>query len=429
MTGEGPIVVVGSGAAGLSVLQNLRTLGYDDEFVLVGAEPHIPYDRPPLSKQVLSGAWDISQTELVSKERLEALKPTLRLGYRATLLDVKAQTLWLSAGGAEERLGFRSLVIATGVRPKRLPEDHFPNVHVLHTADDAVRFRSALRDAKRLVVIGAGFLGLEVAATAAKLSLEVSVISLEPTTPLLAKIGGVAAELLLAEHRAHGVRVFVGVGVAEFVATGREVRQVRLTDGTVLNADLVLVAIGSRPNTGWLRDSGIQSEDGIHCDEFCQAAPSIWAVGDVARWYHRGLGTSLRTEHRSNASDQAVVVAKNILGYREPYTPIPYFWTDHYSHRIQVAGFLPPQAGSEIVSGAVADKAFVQEITVAGGIAGIVAWNSPRELARHRRRLQEALPPNGGKWHLGALADSTVPTCAPQDRSDDVKVESEELWR
>lgn len=403
--GVEPMVIVGSGAAGLSTAESLRSAGYQGAIQIIGDEQGWPYDRPPLSKQILAGTWLPEKIVIFPQRRIEALDAQFTFGVRATGLEPGQRVLSLSDG---RRLAYQDLVIATGVRPRELPHPDLANVHVLRTLAHAQQLRaSLLRAERRLVVVGGGFLGLEVAASARTLGAQVTVVEPVPGDPLANRIGPVAAAKLVAMHRANGVRVITGVGVttlsgdaeapSPYVDSGGEpdhrqpVRAVQLTDGTVLPADVVLVAVGSNPCVEWLESSGLLIDDGVVCDEYCAAGPNVWAAGDVARWLHRGLDRHVRLEHRTNATEQGRNVAQNILGARLPFQPVPFFWTDHYETKIQLAGTLPHGADSEIVEGDVAGDSFVQTFSVDGALTGVLCWNSARRMTAYRNMLDDSL--------------------------------------
>jgi NADPH-dependent 2,4-dienoyl-CoA reductase/sulfur reductase-like enzyme len=399
------IVVVGGGAAGISAVQALRREGYEDRVTLVGDEVHMPYDRPPLSKQILAGEWEPERAGLIPPARLEGLDAELLLGTAAASLDVAAHRLTL----ADERtIAYSSIVLATGVHPRALFGHDVEGVVVLRTMPQALELQALLREpGRRLVVVGGGFLGLEVAATASKMGAEVIVVEPVPGPPLASRIGPIAAPKLADLHRERGVEVRTGVGVAAVetdagtIAVGEpagaepsrraRVRAVALTDGSVLEADVVLVAIGSSPAVGWLAGSGVELDDGIVCDEFCAAGDDVWAAGDIARWLHLGLDRRVRLEHRTNANEQATAVAANLLGGRRPYTPVPFFWTDQHGTKIQLAGFMPPDAEVEVVEGAADSDSFVQEIRQADRLVGVLGWNAGRALGKRRGELQQQL--------------------------------------
>ena len=380
------VLVVGSGAAGVMSAQGLRRRGFEGEIALIGEEPAHSYDRPPLSKQVLSGAWAPERAVLLPGSRIDDLEVEFRHPLRAVRLDVEGRAV-TTDDGAEHP--YDELVIATGVRPRTLPSLG-ARAHVLRTMEDAAGLRTALDGARHLAVVGGGFLGLEVASTARKLGIEVTVI--EPLSePLAGRLTIPVAERLLALHRANGVDLRTGVGVA-----GESGNRLSLTDGAELEADTVLVAIGCIPAVEWLEGSGLMIEDGVVCDEYCQAAPHVWAAGDVARWHHRGLERSLRVEHRMNANEQGATVAANILGAREPFAPIPFFWTDHYDVKVQVWGVLPPGVEPELAEGELDGERFV--LTAAdpgsGHVVGAIGWNSARSMVGYRAAIAE-------NWNTG----------------------------
>lgn len=389
------VVIIGAGAAGLSVAQSLRAEGYAGALTLLGDEAELPYDRPPLSKQVLAGSWDPGRARLLSEERIRLLRADLRLGARATELDTDAHEVTLSDGSV---VRYDALVVATGIQPRQLPYGNPAGAQMLRTMADALRLRRMLSRSpgSRLVIVGAGFLGLEVAATARRLGAEIVVV--EPLArPLADRLGSLAAARLLALHQSNGVQVLTGAGI-EGVTSHPSARHperdgphtVWLTGGAAVEADTLLVAIGCSPQLDWLSGSGITVADGVVCDEFCKAAPDVWAAGDVARWFHPELGRHIRLEHRTNATEQGQAVALNILGARRPFRPVPFFWTDHYDTKIQVSGFLAEGARWELAEGSPDSDTFVQTFWEAETLVGVLGWNAARAMTNFRRMLISA---------------------------------------
>ncbi|MEY2399867.1 MAG: hypothetical protein QOJ00_3041 [Actinomycetota bacterium] len=384
------IVIVGTGAAGYAVAEGLHTEGFTGAVTLVGEEQGEPYDRPPLSKEVLSGAWEPSRAALIAARRVEPLHPTILTGVRAVALEVTDQRVELSDGRS---LPYDAVVIATGVAPRRLEHPDVPNIRVLRTMDDALALRALLVDGgRRLLVVGGGFLGLEAAATARGLGATVTVVEPIPGPPLASRIGNEAATKLLATHRAHGVEVFTGIGVASLDVAADGTVRATLSDGTTIEADVVLVAVGSVPNTRWLEGSGLEIVNGVVCDAYCSAAPGVWAAGDVASWQHVGYERRLRLEHRTNAQEQGLAVARNIVGDPRPFTPVPYFWTYQYDVRIQVHGQIVDVDRNDIVEGAPGDDTFVQTFSFDGKVTAALGWNAARRMAEFRRQLLDAMP-------------------------------------
>ncbi|MEU0482121.1 FAD-dependent oxidoreductase [Streptosporangium sp. NPDC006013] len=384
------VVVVGASAAGLATATALRRGGHEGTITVLGDEPDAGYDRPPLSKQYLTGGWAADRLRLVSDDGLRALRLDLRGGVRAVGLDVAGRTVLDDQG---DRHHYDQLVIATGLRPRRIPALDAVGAHVLRTLDDAARLRDRLRPGLRMLVVGAGFLGLETAATAARAGLAVTVV--EPVErPLAARIGEEASARLLALHRAHGVVLRVGATVVDARRNG-DVTIVRLSDGDEIAADVVLVAVGSVPCTEWLAGSGLDVRDGVLGDAYCAVADRVWAAGDVARWMHLGYGRHLRLEHRTNATEQGRHVAASILGHRAPFLPVPFFWTDHFDARVQVAGIIGPDAEEtrEEIPGR--PGAALHLFHEGGRLTAVLAWNAARELGRHRGRLLEGMTLEG----------------------------------
>jgi NADPH-dependent 2,4-dienoyl-CoA reductase/sulfur reductase-like enzyme len=373
------VVIVGSGAAGYAVAEGLHVKGFTGSVTLVGQETGDPYDRPPLTKEILSGKWDPERAELLAAKRVRPLDPTIITGVAAASVDVEAQRVHLADG---RELPYDALVVATGVYPRTLPFPDGANVHVIRTMEHSLALKAQLREGVRLIVVGGGFLGLEAAATARGLGADVHVVEPIPGPPLANKIGTVAAAKLLAMHTDHGVTIQTGIGVDGIEADG-----VKLSDGSRLDGDVMLISIGAAPMVSWLEGSGLPLDNGLVCDEYCYAGNNVWGAGDVASWVHVGYGRRLRLEHRTNAQEQGQHVAANILGAHEPFTPIPYFWTDQFESRVQVRGLIPPEAEGEIVEGDPDGDSFVQTFSVQGRPIGVLGWNAARLAMQHARQL------------------------------------------
>ncbi|KKD03027.1 NAD(P)/FAD-dependent oxidoreductase [Streptomyces sp. WM6386] len=370
------IVVVGASAAGLAAVETLRREGYDGPLTLVGDEPLAPYDRPPLSKQLLSGEWRPERLDLRTPSDLSALGLDLRLGVPATGLELTGRTVRLADGST---VPYDGLILATGVRPRRLPGE---GAHVLRTLDDALTLRDRLGPGRRLVVVGAGFLGAEAAAVAWRLGAEVTLLEPAPV-PLAHAVGTEVGRVLSQAHLDRGVDLRCGVTVTEVTEDG-----VRLAGGEVVEADEVLVAIGSLPNTEWLDGSGLAVGDGVVCDEYCEAARNVYAAGDVARWYNPLFGTSMRIEHRTNAAEQGMAAARNLLNpeARKPFAPVPYFWSDQYDMKVQAYGFLRGHDEVAVVEGDLAERRFVAAYRTGDRVSGALAVGMPPKAIRQWRQ-------------------------------------------
>ncbi|MEV5101279.1 NAD(P)/FAD-dependent oxidoreductase [Streptomyces massasporeus] len=372
------VVVVGASAAGLAAVETLRRAGFDGTLTLVGDEPHAPYDRPPLSKQILSGEWTTGRLPLRPQADLDALGLDLRPGTAATGLDLTDRTVRLSDGS---HLPYDGLIVATGVRPRRLPGDR--GAHVLRTLDDALALRERLQPGRRLVVVGAGFLGAETAAVARGLGARVTLLEPAPV-PLAHAVGTEVGRLFGRTHLDHGVDLRTGVTVTGVIDGG-----VRLAGGEVVGADEVLVAVGSLPNTAWLAGSGLPLGDGVLCDAYCEAAPGVYAAGDVARWDNRLFGTSMRIEHRTHAAEQGMAAARNLLAApeaRRPFAPVPYFWSDQYGTRVQAYGFLRGHDEVAVVEGDLAERRFVAAYRRGDRLTGALAMGMPPRAVRAWRQ-------------------------------------------
>ncbi|WP_199781418.1 NAD(P)/FAD-dependent oxidoreductase [Streptomyces sp. SPB074] len=374
------IVVVGASAAGLTAAETLRAQGYDGALTLIGEEPRLPYDRPPLSKQVLAGEWTAERTRLRPPEAVTALALDLRLGTAATALSPSSRTVSLTRG---EDIGWDALLIATGVRPRRLPWSGLPGTHVLRHLDDALALRERLAPGRRLVVVGAGFLGSEVASSARALGAHVTLVEPAPL-PLAHVVGRHVGARVARLHREHGVDLRTGTAVAAAESTHGRLTGLRLSDGTHVPADDVLVAIGSEPATDWLAGSGLRLDDGVECDERNRAAPGVYAAGDVARWHNPLFGTTMRLEHRTNAAEQAVAAARNLLHPEQarPFAPVPYFWTDQYGIRVQAYGHLRGHEESRVVEGDPDEGRFLVAYRRGPALVGALSFGLPPKTLR-----------------------------------------------
>ena len=329
ITNPRSVTVVGAGLAGLRTVERLRHRGYRGRIVLLGAEPHPPYDRPPLSKQVLRGERDTFW--LRSADDYAALDVEIRLGEQVLGLDVERRVLRTR----DASLPCEVLVIATGASPRRVPG---LNGLVLRTLDDATDLRGLLGPGARLAVIGAGRIGCEVAASARSMGVEVDLIDVL-SGPLIRVVGARVCDLVADLHRAHGVRLHMGTA-----ATRGGPGELALADGTVLTADVVLEAVGAVPETGWLEGSGVRLDDGVVCDADGRTADGIYAVGDVARWDGR------RSEHWTNAGWQADRVAAAILGQEPPLPEPAYWWSDQYDIKLQGLGAPGPDDDVHLIT-------------------------------------------------------------------------------
>jgi len=382
------VVVVGASLAGLRAVEELRRLGFDGRLVMVGAEMHLPYDRPPLSKELLAGEVQPEDTAL-RKQPYDDLSIDWRLGRRGEDLDVANRTVTLDDG---ERIEFTGCVIATGARPRVLPDTPaLAGIHVLRTLDDCLAIRADLEHGARVVVVGAGFIGAEVAATCRGRHLEVTMLEALPT-PMVRGLGPVLGDVLARLHRAHGVDLRTGVGVAGFDGVDR-VERVRLDDGATVDADVVVVGVGVEPATAWLQGSGIALDNGVVCDATLAAAPGIVSAGDVCRWPNALFdGESMRLEHWTNAAEQGVAAAQRLLaddGAAVPFAPVPFVWSDQYDLKIQVAGHVRGDDTVEIVDGSLEELRFVAAVGRAGRLVGAVGFSRPRVLMQYRRLVSE----------------------------------------
>ena len=386
------VAVVGASLAGLSAGRALREQGFDGRVLLIGDEVHAPYDRPPLSKGFLDGGSARDDLDL-AREDDAALGFEWLLGQRAVALDPRGQSVRL-ADGREIRAD--GMVLATGARARRLPglarpgPENLRGVHVLRTLDDAVALRSDLRAGRRLVVIGAGFIGAEVASTARGLGLDVTVVEALPV-PLAGPLGPEMGRVCAALHADHGTRLLTGTGVAGLDGDGH-VTAVRLLDGRSLPADVVLVGIGAQPNVEWLAGSGLDLSGGIATDARGAASiPGVVAAGDCAAPWSETAGRHVRFEHWTGALEQPSAAVAALLGADAAASPrIPYFWSDQYGVRIQFAGTRGPDDKLRVVEGDVAARSFLAVYERDDAPVAVLGMNQSRLFARWRRQLRPA---------------------------------------
>ncbi len=378
-------MIVGGGLAAARTAEQLRRSQFTGAITIVSDEHHLPYDRPPLSKEVLR-----DETHVVTLKPEEFYRDndiTLLLGVAARTVDTVANRLTLADG---TKLDYDELIIATGLVPKRITS--FPDldgVRVLRSFDDSLALREHAASVGRAIIVGAGFIGCEVAASLRLRGVEVVLVEPQPT-PLASVLGPQIGELVARLHRAEGVDVRCGVGVAE-VSGYTHVETVTLSDGTEIDADLVVVGIGSTPATDWLADSGIALDDGVVCDEFGRAsAPHVWAIGDVASW-RDSVGDQVRVEHWSNVAEQARVLVPALLGIQVPAAvTVPYFWSDQYDIKIQCLG--EPEADDVVHLVEDDGRRFLAFYERDGIVVGVVGGGMPGKVMKTRAKIAAGAP-------------------------------------
>lgn len=383
------VVVVGASIGGLTTAETLRQEGFAGEIVLLGDEPHLPYTRPPLSKQILMGEWEPADATIRTQDELSDLDIQVRTGCRATGVDVSARTLHTDAG----ELRFDELVIATGTEPRRHPAA--PEALTLRTADDALVLRERLRKAHRVAVIGSGILGSEIASAARKHDAETLLIGRSGTLGF----GGVGT-LLSAElarlHEDHGVELALRTEITRATTTSQATR-LEFSGGQTHDADLVVVMIGGTPQTQWLRASTLDITNGVICDVDGSAAPGVSAVGDVAAWTDPATGAHARIEHQSYAIEQALAVAMRLAHGSTSTPPVPLFWSEIHGARINAYGWFDPHHPLEDITADPEARAIGRRVLAsrdtAGTTHGVVGWNAtPREFRAGRASVAAPTP-------------------------------------
>lgn len=397
---KGTVVVVGASLAGWRAVEALRAEGFEGDIKLVGEELHLPYDRPPLSKQILAGTWPPEKAVLADRKRSSELRVHEVLGHRAVRLDAEERKVEIDDGTV---LSADAVLVATGASPRRLPGTEQlgqrDGLFTLRTLNDSLELRAALTatESCRVVVIGAGFIGAEVASTCAGLGCQVTVVE-AMEVPLANVLGPQVGAHCGSLHGEHGVDLRTGVGVAGVgvVEGSRAGLLVELDGGEVLEADVVVVGIGVVPSTDWLADSGLTIENGVVCDDRLFAADGIVAAGDVARWdwHHDGGKELIRIEHWQLAAEAGVAAARSITAGRSDaasFTPIPYFWSDQYGIRFQVLGNPSGQDEVEIVDGSLEEGKFVALYRRADRLRAVMAIGKPRQLMGFRPLLEAGI--------------------------------------
>ncbi len=390
----GHVVVVGASLAGLRACETLRTDGFTGRISLVGAEQEVPYDRPPLSKKLLAGDWEPDRIRLRKPDDLAGLGLDLVLGVRATGLDADRRAVALDDG---RELAYDGLVIATGAAPRRLPgQPDLDGVCELRTLADAVDLRARIAEpGTRLVVIGAGFIGLEVAATARDRGCTVTVLEGAPS-PLVRGLGVEMGAAVASVHARHDVELRCGVRIEAIEGANGRVTGVRLADGTLVGADVVLVGIGVAPAIGWLEGSGLQLADGIVCDDTLHTGlPGVYAAGDCARWHNHVFDPHddavMRVEHWTNAAEQGAHAARNLLQVAAgeapvPYESVPFFWSDQFESRIQFVGRAHGDDEVHVFAGST-DGAFAALYGWQGRLRGVLGVSMPKMVMPFRALL------------------------------------------
>lgn len=381
------VTIVGAGAAGVSLASSLRRRGYQGGITLIGEETVEPYDRPPLSKGFLMAKQSVDDLRLFGWSELDALGVDVRAGEVAQSLDTATRTVTLDSS---EEVTADAVVIATGVKARTLPQyEHLGACVSLRTIEDARRLRERLQKASRVVIVGAGFIGLEAVGAALSLGCDVTIVEPQPAA-LAGKLPLAVSEWLSEEHRARGVRFHFGAGVDDISRDGDDRYRVLLTTGETVDADVVLVGIGTVPNTDWLETSDLVLQNGVQCDEFSRATDGIYAIGDVSSPLHPALGRHLRVEHRSNANEQAMALADTLTGEPKAHSPLPFFWTDQFEYKLQMFGVAAPDAQFRIVSGAIGDRSFIGVYERGDRVEAVLACNAlAKEIMTYRRELNQ----------------------------------------
>jgi NADPH-dependent 2,4-dienoyl-CoA reductase/sulfur reductase-like enzyme len=404
--------VIGGSLAGLRAVETLRTDGFSGNITVVNAEDTAPYDRPPLSKKFLSGEWEADRIQLRKPSDIDELGATWLNSTQATALNVATRELTLNTSSA---LNYDACIIATGGIARELPQQpHALGIHQLRTLHDAQGLREELQPGKKLVVIGAGFIGLEAAATAVARGCTVTVLEGLPA-PLIRGLGEDMGTAATAVHATQGVNIRCNVRVQGIETHAGSVTGVRISDAngeSVVAADVVLVGIGVAPATQWLEGSGLAVNDGVVCDAHLQAAPGVFAAGDVARWengLYSDLEPTMRVEHWTTAAEQGAHAARNALAHMNntplvPYSAVPFFWSDQFTARIQFLGRSTDAEEIRVVAGSVDEGKFAAAYMRAGRLVGVLGVSMPKVVMPSRKLLEVHTPWQAALEHYAGLA-------------------------
>ena len=381
------IVIVGTGQAGGWAAQTLRKEGYAGRIVLVGDEPHIPYERPPLSKAVLAGEAPAHSTYLIKSEAFDQLALDWRPNVRVTAIDRTARRLRVSAG---EPIAYDRLILCSGGRARtmQVPGSDLPGIYTLRSIEDAGILGQALLSGRKLVVVGGGWIGLEVAATARKKGVAVTVVEAmqrlcERTVP--PEISDYLSRL----HATHDTQVILGMGVTGFSRDAQGKLMVSLSDGRELACDCVVVGIGMIPNDELAREAGLACDGGILVDAQCRTSdPDIFAAGDVASWHCDWAGRRMRLESWQNAQEQGIAAARSALGLDVIHQPLPWFWSDQYESNLQIYG-MPTPSHRVVARGAPDSDTFVLFYLDGNVVHAALGPNSARDLRFARRLIEQ----------------------------------------
>lgn len=406
------IAVIGGSLAGLRAVETLRTDGFDGDITVVNAEDAAPYDRPPLSKKFLSGEWEADRIQLRKPSDINALNAQWLNSTHATALNVAACELTLNTMSV---LHYDACIIATGGIARELPQQSRAHgIHLLRTLHDAMALREDLQPGKKLVVIGAGFIGLEAAASAVARGCSVTVLEGLPA-PLIRGLGAEMGRAATAIHATQGVNIRCNVRVQGIETNASGVTGVRISDAddeSVVAADVVLVGIGVAPATQWLEGSGLTVSDGVVCDAHLQAAPGVFAAGDVARWengLYSDLEPTMRVEHWTNAAEQGAHAARNVLAHINntplvPYSAVPFFWSDQFTSRIQFLGRSTDAQEIRVVAGSVDEGKFAAAYMRAGRLVGVLGVSMPKVVMPSRKLLEVHTSWEAALEHYAGLA-------------------------
>jgi 3-phenylpropionate/trans-cinnamate dioxygenase ferredoxin reductase subunit len=398
------IVIVGAGLAGASAAMALRERGFDGRLTLVGQESHLPYNRPPLSKGLLTGKEDVAEILVHSREEFGAQAVELRLGTRVRKIDTASKQIELEEG---ERLGYYSLLIATGSRNRQLATAgaELDAIFQLRTIEDAEGIRARASAGSRAVVVGMGFIGSEVAASLRARGVTVTAIEGAPAPlgrVLGDQIGGVLAEV----HREQGVELILGDTPVAFEGKGK-VERVRTKLGRVIECDFVVAGIGVQPESELAQQSGIAVDNGVLVDPLCRTnLPGVYAAGDVTNHFHPFFGRRMRVEHWNNAVAQGQAAAASMLGDGEPYAELHSFWSDQYEHSLEYVGS-HLSAEHVVVRGSLEARRFLAFFQERGVVTGVLAMNESEQLpgVTGLIRAQATVSP-------GALGDESLISCS-----------------
>jgi len=383
---RGPgVIIAGGSLAGFTTAQSLRSAGYSERIQIFSGEDTLPYNRPPLSKQILLGTWSSEKTLIATPELMEKLEVEFHSGQNVDSLSTENQEVTVGRGTFE----FEKLVIATGVRARQLSHTATSKrTFTFRTLADALAIKGFIPELRTVGVIGSGVLGCEIASALSTLGKKVTIVDQIPL-PNLPMTGGHVSGKIHELFTANQVDMRMNTQI-ESISEGEKSVRIELKDGAVFEVDILIITIGSIANTEWLQSSGIDISNGVLCDAKGEAKENIFAVGDVARWWSNSAGAALKRENQSSAIEQGLAVGHFIATGEESSISLPFFWSEIFSAKITLTGNLEPELPFEVLHGSIDEDSFVGATFHGDQMTGVIGWNMSKEFRQERKKMEAA---------------------------------------